>query len=156
MKKTNAIRILEKQNIPYQLLPYVYNNDNLDVAKIAADNQLPLASIYKTLVVQGDQNKIVIALVAGNASLSLKKLAKVSENKKMMLLPPTQLQKETGYVRGGCSPIGIKKDFPIIGDTSILELSDLYINAGTKGLLLKIAPQDLSKIIGIKFFDINQ
>lgn len=155
MKKTNATRLLDQAKIDYQLIPYYYDPQNLDVSKIALENQLPLPHIYKTLVVQGDQTGIVIALVAGHQALSLKALAKATQNKKMNLLPIQDLQKQTGYVRGGCSPIGLKKNFPIWADTSLASLDTLYINAGTRGVLLQLRPQDLEKIVLLNYDSIG-
>ena len=156
MKKTNATRILDKHKIPYELIAYQYDKNNLNVEKIASDNQLELHEIYKTLVVEGDKTGIVVALVSGNKTLSLKKLAIVTGNKKMTLLSVDKLQKQTGYIRGGCSPIGMKKSFPIIGDYSILELDQIYINAGIRGLLLTTSQKVLGKVIDIDYNPITQ
>lgn len=146
MKKTNAIRLLTQKKIHFDTLLYTYDNDDLNVEKIAIDNNLELKNIYKTLVVVGDKTGIIIALVAGNASLSLKKMASVSGNKKVALLAVKDLQKHTGYVRGGCSPIGMKKQYPVYISEEASSLAKMYVNAGTKGVLVGIEPSVLQNL----------
>ena len=143
MKKTNAIRLLEQQQLPYTTVSYTYNPDNLEVAHIAQENELELASIYKTLILTGDKTGVFVVLVAGNAQLNLKKAAQVSGNKKVALLPVKNLLATTGYVRGGCSPLGLKKNYPIYLDESAQDLEYLYVNAGARGLLIGLTPKNL-------------
>lgn len=143
MKKTNAIRLLQQKKIAFDTIHYIYDSENLDVRKIAEDNKLELEHIYKTLVLEGDKTGIVVALVAGNQVVSLKKMAAVSRNKKVAMLAVKDLQKYTGYVRGGCSPIGMKKQYPIYISEAAKNLEKLYINAGTRGTLVGVAPSDL-------------
>jgi len=143
MKKTNAIRLLQQKKIAFDTVHYIYDSENLDVRKIAEDNKLELEHIYKTLVLEGDKTGIVVALVAGNEVVSLKKMAAVSKNKKVAMLAVKDLQKYTGYVRGGCSPIGMKKQYPIYISEAAKNLEKLYINAGTRGTLVGVAPSDL-------------
>lgn len=143
MKKTNAIRLLQQKKISFETIHYQYDNDNLNVAKIAKDNSLELEQIYKTLVLEGDKTGIMVALVAGNNSLSLKKMASVSNNKKAAMLAVKDLQKHTGYIRGGCSPLGMKKQYPVYISEEAKNLEKLYINAGTRGILVGLAPSDL-------------
>lgn len=143
MKKTNAIRLLQQKKIAFDTVHYIYDSENLDVRKIAEDNKLELEHIYKTLVLEGDKTGIVVALVAGNQVVSLKKMAAVSRNKKVAMLAVKDLQKYTGYVRGGCSPIGMKKQYPIYISEAAKNLEKLYINAGTRGTLVGVAPSDL-------------
>lgn len=143
MKKTNAIRLLQQKKISFDTIHYHYDSENLNVAKIATDNNLKLEQIYKTLVLEGDRTGIVVALVAGNNSLSLKKMASVSKNKKVAMLAVKDLQKHTGYIRGGCSPMGMKKQYPVYISEEAKNLEKLYINAGTRGILVGLAPSDL-------------
>jgi Cys-tRNA(Pro)/Cys-tRNA(Cys) deacylase len=143
MKKTNAIRLLQQKTITFDAVNYVYDSENLNVAKIAEDNNLALEQIYKTLVLEGDKTGIVVALVAGNQTLSLKKIASISNNKKVAMLAVKDLQKYTGYIRGGCSPIGMKKQYPVYISEEAKNLEKLYINAGTRGILVGVAPNDL-------------
>lgn len=146
MKKTNALRLLDQKKIPYETLEYEYNQENLSVKKIAGDNYLKAENIFKTLVAKGDKNGILIAVINGNQTLNLKSAAKVSGNKKIALIPVKDLLNITGYIRGGCSPIGMKKPFPIFIDESAANFETIYVNAGMRGILVKLKPEDLLKI----------
>jgi Cys-tRNA(Pro)/Cys-tRNA(Cys) deacylase len=156
MKKTNAIRILEQKEIDFDTINYTYDCKNLNVEQIAADNNLELDQVYKTLVLKGDKTGLVIALVAGNASLSFKKLAAVSGNKKMGMVGVTDLEKYTGYIRGGCSPIGMKKEYPVFISEEAQELEKMYINAGTRGVLVGLAPIDFSGAVNGLFCELSE
>ena len=156
MKKTNAIRVLDRQKVEYELVEYKYDPDNLDVSKIAGDNNLPLNLIYKTLIAKGDKTGIVVAVIPGRDSLCLKQLAKASGNKKITLLPVRDLQASTGYIRGGCSPIGMKKNFPVWVDRSAQTLKQLFVNAGKRGLLVGLSPIDITKACPCEFADLTQ
>ncbi len=149
------MRLLDQQKISYKSIAYTYDNENLNVVKIAHENNLPLAAIFKTLVLQGDQTAVLIALVAGHQQLSFKKLAAHSNNKKISLVATKALPKLTGYIRGACSPLALKKNYPIFADKNLLDWETVYINAGTKGILLQLSPQDLTLICPIKFIDLN-
>jgi Cys-tRNA(Pro)/Cys-tRNA(Cys) deacylase len=143
MKKTNAIRLLQQKKIIFDAVHYDYDSENLNVGKIAEDNDLALEQVYKTLVLEGDKTGVIVALVAGNQALSLKKIATISKNKKVAMLAVKDLQKHTGYIRGGCSPIGMKKQYPVYISEEAKDLEKLYINAGTRGILVGVAPSDL-------------
>lgn len=143
MKKTNALRILDQQKIAYSTVEYEYDSENLDVAKIASDNGLVLEEVYKTLVLIGDKTGVLVAVVAGHHSLSLKKIASVSGNKKVEMSAVKDLQSLTGYIRGGCSPIGMKKNYPVYIDETGRDLARIFVNAGIRGILFACAPNDL-------------
>lgn len=143
MKKTNAIRLLEQYQFTYTTLSYTYDANNLDVVHIAQANGLFLETIYKTLVLVGDKTGVFIALVGGESQLNFKKAAKASGNKKVVLLPVKKLLATTGYIRGGCSPLGLKKKYPIYLDEPAQCLNCIYVNAGRRGLLIGLMPQDL-------------
>lgn len=145
MKKTNAIRILEQMNLAHTLLSYEYDPQDLNVGKIAQDNGLAVEQVFKTLIAEGDQTGPLVAVVPGDRELSMKALAKVSGNKKVKLLPLRLLHATTGYHRGGCSPLGMKKELPVFLDTHAQDLKVVYVNAGTRGLFIGIAPQDLAR-----------
>lgn len=155
MKKTNAIRLLQQQKIEFDTIEYTYNTDNLSVEQIAVDNQLNIQQVYKTLVVKGSQTGVIVAVIAGNKNLSIKKLSKLSGNKKMALVPVKEIQELTGYIRGGCSPIGMKKVFPVYFDQNGQKLDKIYVNAGIRGLLFGCAPQDLLNISNARWADIS-
>ncbi|MEM1320232.1 MAG: Cys-tRNA(Pro) deacylase [Bacteroidota bacterium] len=148
MKKTNALRILDRHKVEYQLVEYQYSEDNLSVEQIAADNQLPLPQVFKTLVVKGDKQGVMVALIPGHGQLSFKALARASGNKKVTTVPVKDLERLTGYIRGGCSPLGMKKAFPLYMDQSALDFADIYVNAGKKGLLVRLSPQELQRVAG--------
>jgi Cys-tRNA(Pro)/Cys-tRNA(Cys) deacylase len=125
---------------------YEYNEENLSVKKMAGDNFFIADNVFKTLVARGDKNGVLIAVINGNQTLNLKSLAKVSGNKKIALIQVKELLNLTGYIRGGCSPIGMKKNYPVFIDQSTLEFNNIYINAGIRGILVKLNPSDLLKI----------
>jgi Cys-tRNA(Pro)/Cys-tRNA(Cys) deacylase len=156
MKKTNALRILDQQKIQYETLEYSYDSENLDVAKIASDNGIPLETIYKTLVLFGDKSGTIMAVVAGDRQVSLKKIATASGNKKVEMAAIKDLQQLTGYIRGGCSPIGTKKAFPVYFDNSAQRLDKIYVNAGARGLLFSCSPEDLLKVCNAVWADISE
>ena len=146
MKKTNAIRLLAQKQITHRLLPYTYDADHLDVSTIAQAMGLPVALLYKTLVAKGDKTGVIVALVPGDKQLDYKALAKISGNKKVALVQVKDLLKLTGYIRGGCSPLGMKKDYPVYLDQSAELHEEIYINAGQRGMMIGIAPAHLIKI----------
>lgn len=150
MTKTNALRLLDKAGIPYRVVEYTYDAEDLDVAKIAADNGLELAQVYKTLVCQGDKTGPVVAVVPGDAPLDLKALAQASGNKKIALAPLAKLTALTGYVRGGCSPIGMKKEFPVILDEDADFWDEILVNAGARGVLFGAEPTALATAFGFQ------
>lgn len=156
MKKTNALRILDQQNIPYQVIPYTFDDQKLSVPQIAANNKLPLSQVYKTLVTKGDKTGVIIAVIPGNTQLIFKALAKVSGNKKTTTIAVKDLENLTGYIRGGCSPIGMKKKFPVYIDQTAESLETIYVNAGKKGILIKLNPVDLKTITVGAFADIAE
>ena len=146
MKKTNAVRLLDQKKVKYEMLEYQYDAENLSVDKIAHANDLETAQVFKTLVAKGDKTGVIVAVVGGDKTLNFKSLAKASDNKKITLVPVKELLELTGYIRGGCSPIGMKKNFPIFIDKSATEFESLYLNAGIRGLFIKIRLEDLVKV----------
>ena len=154
MKKTNALRILDSQGINYETLEYSYESENLDVAKIAADNGLLLEIIYKTLVLNGDKTGTFMAVIPGDRQLSFKKTASVSGNKKVEMVAVKDLEKLTGYLRGGCSPVGTKKIFPLYLDKNAQNRDKIFVNAGTRGLLFSCDPNDLFKVCRMEWADV--
>ncbi len=156
IQKTNALRILTQNKIDFELVAYQYEEDDLSVEKIAQDNHLPLESIFKTLVLISQGKEILVALVPGNAQLSLKKLALLAEEKKVELLTVKELPTYTGYVRGGCSPVGMKKQFRTWVDKTVLNLPKLYVNAGKRGLLFGCKPSQLIGLTGAEVAVITQ
>jgi Cys-tRNA(Pro)/Cys-tRNA(Cys) deacylase len=146
MKKTNAMRLLDQQKVPYEVFEYEYDPEHLNVELIAGQNGLPVELVYKTLVAEGDKTGVVVAVVPGHCELDLKALAALSGNKKIALVPVKDIQNLTGYIRGGCSPIGMKKKYPVWIDEAAKSLDFIYVNAGVRGILLKLAPKQLVQV----------
>lgn len=155
--KTNAARILDKLDISYELRTYEVDIDEHQSAvDVAAAIGLAPEKIYKTLVLKGQKDPYIVAVIPGNAQLDLKKIAKASGNKHCEMLPMKDLQSVTGYIRGGCSPIGMKKQFPTyVEELSTLETS-IVLSAGKRGLQIIIHPYDLAKVTEVFFADLIQ
>jgi Cys-tRNA(Pro)/Cys-tRNA(Cys) deacylase len=154
MKKTNAVRILESNNIPFELFEYEFNEDEIDAVSVAGKINASPEMVFKTLVAQGDKTGIVVFVIPGNAELNLKKAAKVSGNKNVEMIKAKDLLSITGYIRGGCSPIGMSKKYPtFIEETSQL-YEQIYFSAGVRGMQIKLSPFDLVKITEAEFSDL--
>lgn len=143
MKKTSAARILDRFKINYELIEYKVDADDLSAVHVAKSAGLPIEKVYKTLVLNGDKKGIFVCIVPGGNELDLKKAANASHNKKAALIRMDDLEILTGYIRGGCSPIGMKKNYPIYIDESALNQMFIYISAGVRGIQIKISPIDL-------------
>ncbi|WP_367390494.1 aminoacyl-tRNA deacylase [Lewinella sp. LCG006] len=152
MAKTNAVRILDQEQIPYRLITYTYDPDNLDVAKIATDNGLSLGQVFKTLVCKGEQTGPFMCVIGGDEHLDLKHAAQTSGNKKVALVAVKELLALTGYLRGGCSPLGTKKALPIYLSRKALSYDEILINAGKRGVLFGANPQSLQTTFGWTLF----
>lgn len=143
INKTNAARILDREKINYQLLSYPVDEQDLGAAHIAQTLGLPIEQLFKTLVLQGDKTGHFVCVVPGTEEVDLKKAARATGNKKCDLIPQKELLPLTGYIRGGCSPIGMKKPFPTYFHSSIMQHTEVYCSAGMRGLQFCIAPDDL-------------
>lgn len=146
IKKTNCCRILDAQHIPYQLLTYDWSEDALDAISVADKIGMPHEQVFKTLVLRGDLIPVFVIIVPGNAEVSLKKVAKSSGNTSCSLLPMQELYPLTGYVRGGCSPIGMKKQFPTFLEETALLFEKISISPGQRGMQILINPDNLMKV----------
>ncbi|HEL8896868.1 TPA: Cys-tRNA(Pro) deacylase [Listeria monocytogenes] len=155
-KKTNACRILDKQKVNYELREYAWSEDSLDALHVAAETGNNPAQIFKTLVLTGDKTGNIVACIPADKILHLKHLAKISGNKKCELIAVDTLEKLTGYIRGGCSPIGMKKLFPTFIDNSAESLDTILISAGKRGLQIELAPTDLKKVVRAEFAMIKE
>ena len=153
MSKTNAIRILEANKIPHTTHNYQVDDDlsGLSVAnKIGADPD----SVFKTLVTVGDKNSIFVFCLPVTAELNLKKASSASDNKKLEMLKMNDLFSMTGYIRGGCSPIGMKKKFPTYIDETARLFEGIFVSAGIRGTQVCLSPLDLQELIGAQFAEI--
>lgn len=147
INKTNAARLLDKAKIKYELVPYEVDENDLAATHIATQLGEDIRQVFKTLVLKGDKTGHFVCVVPGDAEVDLKKAAKVSGNKKVDLIPMKELLPTTGYIRGGCSPVGMKKVFPTYFHSTCMDFDYIYVSAGVRGLQLKIAPADLVKYV---------
>lgn len=154
MKKTNAVRILESNNILFELFEYVFNEYEIDAISVAGKIGASPEMVFKTLVAQGDKTGFVVFVIPGNAELNLKKAAVTSANKKVEMIKAKDLLSVTGYIRGGCSPVGMSKKYPtFIEETSQL-FEQIYVSAGIRGMQVKLSPLDLAKVTDADFSDL--
>ena len=145
--KTNAARLLDRAGIRYELIPYEVDENDLAAAHVAEQLGEDIAQVFKTLVLRGDRTGILVCVVPGNAEVNLKLAAKASGNKSVEMLPMKELLSTTGYIRGGCSPIGMKKEFPTYIDESCRNFSRIYVSAGVRGLQIHIDPAELARFV---------
>ncbi|MCI6988679.1 MAG: Cys-tRNA(Pro) deacylase [Campylobacter sp.] len=142
MHKTNAARILDTFNIKYEILEYEFDEEHLDAISASKKSHLNITKVYKTIVCVSE-NGYLVACLRGDMKLNLKALAKFAGVKRCELLELKNLTKITGYLRGGCSPIGMKKQFDTFIDSKVLENDFIFVSAGVRGKQLKISPKDL-------------
>jgi ybaK/ebsC protein len=152
--KTNVARLLDAKKIKYQLVPYIVDENNLAAIHIARQLNENIEQVFKTLVIKGDKTGIIVCVIPGNKEVNLKKVAKISSNKKVEMIAVKDLLTTTGYIRGGCSPIGMKKNFPTWFHNSCLNYEYIYVSAGVRGLQLKIDPKDLINYVKAQLEDI--
>lgn len=145
MKKTNAFRILDKLKIPYEILEYEVDEQDLSAENAAKKMSQPLKQVFKTLVIRGDRTGILVACIPGGAELNLKALASISENKKVEMIHLKEIKSLTSYIRGGVSPLAMKKNYPTYIDESAFQFPFIIFCAGVRGLQLKVDPNDLLK-----------
>lgn len=156
--KTNAMRILDKLNIPYQV--HTYNDDGehkLELgaaARTAEKLGIPVEQVYKTIVMRNESRQIFVFCQAANCEINLKKARAAVGAKELSSVKPEELMALTGYIRGGCSPLGMKKQYPTIID-EMAQLNDtVYISAGQRGVQISLNPEDLARAVDASFVDI--
>lgn len=147
-KKTNAARILDEKKIEYSLIEYKVDEEHLDAVHVAAEVGLPPGQVFKTLVVRGDKTGPVFAVIPGDSELDLKALAKASGNKRAELVHLKEVLPLTGYVRGGCSPLGAKKNYPVYLDETCVLWDRIAISAGQRGMQIFLSPDGLAEATG--------
>lgn len=153
--KTNAVRILEVAGIQHEVLSYHSIEGAIEAVSVAHALGAEEERVFKTLVAKGDKTGLCVFCLPGNFELDLKKAASVSGNKKVEMLPVKDLFHHTGYVRGGCSPLGMKRPYPTFIDGCALLFDSMYVSAGAKGQQLLIAPTDLAGLIEAQFAEIT-
>ena len=149
--KTNAMRMLDKQKCSYTVHEYAWSEDHLDALSVLEKMSQDAGAVYKTIVAVGDKTGVVVGVIPAQNELDLKAFAKVSGNKRIEMLPLKDLEATTGYIRGGCSPIGMKKQFRTVVDRSALEQRTIIFSAGRIGFQVEVAPADLEKLIRCSF-----
>lgn len=147
LKKTNAARILDGLGISYDIKTYAVDESDLSAVHVAEVSGLDIKTIFKTLVARGDRTGVIMAVIGGGDELDLKALAKASGNKSVEMIALKELLPLTGYMRGGCSPLGAKKAYPVYLDSRALTLEKISISAGLRGMQLVLSPQDLVKAV---------
>ena len=143
MTKTNAARLLDQLKITYRLIPYQVDETNLGAAHIAQQLGLPIEQLFKTLVLRGDRTGLFVCVIPGAEEVDLKKAARVTGNKRVEMIHVKELLPLTGYIRGGCSPIGMKKPLPTWFHKTLTDHDTVYCSAGQRGLQFCLAPTDL-------------
>ncbi|WP_145019608.1 Cys-tRNA(Pro) deacylase [Paenibacillus sp. Y412MC10] len=142
--KTNACRILDTLQIKYSLHEYEWDENQLDAATVAAKVGLEPGQLFKTLILKGDKTGVLAACIPGDRELNLKSLAAASGNKKVEMVPVKDIQSLTGYIRGGVSPLGMKKKYPLYMDASVSSMEVVSISGGRRGLQIFLSGQDLA------------
>ncbi|MBO9541552.1 Cys-tRNA(Pro) deacylase [bacterium] len=145
--KTNAVRLLDQAKVSYRLVEYEVDESDLSAESVARKIGLRDAEIFKTLALKGDKTGVLLVLVPAGTELDLKAIAQVSGNKRCEMLPLKDVQPVTGYIRGGVSPIGTKKRFPVYLDQSAMDQATISISAGVRGTQILLAPADLVKMV---------
>ena len=153
--KTNAARLLDRAAIPYELIPYEVDENDLAASHVAASLGEDIAGVFKTLVLTSGPGHFFVCVVPGNCEVNLKKAAAAAGVKKIEMIPMKELLGVTGYIRGGCSPLGMKKPFPTFFHKTATQLPFIYVSAGMRGLQLKVDPVQLIKFVGAEVADLT-
>lgn len=143
INKTNVARLLDKAKVSYQLVPYEVDENDLSATHVAAQLGEDVSQVFKTLILHGDKTGYFVCIIPGADEADLKKAAKVSGNKSCEMIPVKELLPLTGYIRGGCSPIGMKKHFPTYIHLTARQFDKIYVSAGQRGLQIQLSPADL-------------
>ena len=154
IEKTNAARLLDKAGIAYRLIPYEFDENDLAAQHVADSLGQDIARVFKTLVLHGDRTGHLVCVVPGDMEVDLKALAKASGIKKVEMIAMKDLLAVTGYIRGGCSPIGMKKRFPTYFHSTASDFETIYISAGVRGLQIEISPDALISFVGGEIGDV--
>ena len=154
IQKTNAVRLLETAGIPFGLVPYEVDENNLAADHVAAQLGEPIGQVFKTLVLRGDRGGLFVCVMPGDMEVDLKVAARISGNKSAAMIHMKELLPETGYIRGGCSPIGMKKQFPTFIHLTAEQQPVIFCSGGRVGLQIELALEDLRKLVPVKSADI--
>ena len=155
-KKTNAARILDRLKISYAIKEYEVDLDDLSAVHVAEAAGMDVKMVFKTLVCRGDKTGVLMACIPGDGELDMKALAAVSGNKRVEMVHLKEVLGLTGYVRGGCSPLGMKKLFPTCIDETAQLFDTICVSAGRRGLQVELRPDDLCAVIGAEYADLTE
>jgi Cys-tRNA(Pro)/Cys-tRNA(Cys) deacylase len=148
MSKTNACRILDSLGIPYELREYAIDPEDLSAENVAAKVGLPPEQVFKTLAVRGDRNGVAVAVIPGSYELDFKALGRLTGDRKVEMLPLKEVQSVTGYIRGGVTALGMKKNYPVFADETIELWDQVCVSAGQRGMQVMMAPADYLRASG--------
>lgn len=154
--KTNAVRQLEQKKISFDTREYEYSDSHAAALETAHALGIDENQVFKTLVTVGNKTGPVVAVIPGNKTLDLKKLAKASGNKKIEMLPMKELEELTGYIHGGCSPVGMKKSFPTFYASEAKQFETIHVSAGRRGLQMSVSPTDLINVTRGTYADLTE
>ncbi len=146
MKKTNAMRILDRNKVSYNAITYEVDEADLSAIHVAESLGQDIAAVFKTLVLEGDKTGYIVAVIPGAEEVNLKLLAALSGNKKCAMIPMKSILQVTGYIRGGCSPFGMKKAFPTYIHETALDFEKVYVSAGVRGMQVEVNPNDIIRV----------
>ena len=155
IEKTNAARFLDKAGLKYDLIPYEFDENDLAAQHVADSLGQDISRVFKTLVLHGDKTGHLVCVIPGNCEVDLKALAKASGNKKVEMILMKDLLSVSGYIRGGCSPIGMKKRFPTYFHNTAKDHETIFVSAGVRGLQIEIAPSDLISFVQGQLADVT-
>ena len=154
IQKTNVARLLDQAKVAYELIPYEVDENDLSAPHVAESLGEDIAQVFKTLILQGDRTGYFVCVIPGDATVDLKLAAKVSGNKKCEMIPMKQLLPLTGYIRGGCSPVGMKKHYPTCFDETCILWEEIAVSAGARGHQMIVPPEALADLVGAEMKDI--
>jgi len=154
MKKTNAARILDQQKITYELVEYEVDESDLGAQHLASILGQDINQVFKTLVLRGDKTGVFVCVIPGNEEVDIKKAAKISGNKYAEMIAMKELLPLTGYIRGGCTAIGMKKAYPNYIHESCILFDHIFVSAGVRGMQIKINPDDLIRVANMTVEDL--
>lgn len=154
--KTNVARILDKEKVRYEIKAYAFDPEDLNATHAADEFGLEYGRVFKTLVLRGDRNGLFVCVIPSDKSVDLKKAAKVSGNKSAEMLHVKDLLENTGYIRGGCSPIGMKKHYPTFIDATANKWDSITVSAGQRGVMVLVSPGDIMRVAGMTAADLTK
>lgn len=154
--KTNVARILDKENVAYEIKSYDFDPEDLNATHAAESFGLEYGRVFKTLVLRGDKSGLFVCVIPSDKTVDLKKAAKASGNKSAEMLHVKDLLENTGYIRGGCSPIGMKKHYPTYIDSTATEWESITVSAGQRGVMVLVSPADIIRVARMTTADITK